>query len=116
MTICQNTLQSYAQSLLTLMGNQTNEDTCSPLLGMALRWDTRTSRLRWDTRASRFNLPAYRLLKALIEHAPFPQTVAQQFMTQLEKCENAAVINLGAHALSTYVILFILIIMCKSGL
>ena len=102
METSQNTLQSYVQSLLTLMG----EDGSKPL-GMALRWDTQTSK---------YNLPADRVLQAMVKHALSPQTVAQQFMTELGKCKIAAVISLGARAISIYAIHFTLIIMCKSKL
>ncbi|KAF8497136.1 hypothetical protein F5888DRAFT_1889776 [Russula emetica] len=83
--------QSYALSLLTLMGNQegTNED--NPPLGWALHL---------ETQSSVFNLAAHRLLRTLIEHSPSPEAVAQQFMTELARCENSAVIDLG-DALST---------------
>ena len=79
-----NTTQSYALALLTLMGNQEcDKDDDNPPLGWALHL------------SSVFNLAAHRLLRALIEQSPSPETVAQQFLMELEKCENPAVVDLG---------------------
>ncbi len=82
----QNTLRSYALALLMMLGNQQGANGNSPPLGWALNR---------ETQRSRFNLAAHRLLSALLEHSPSPETVAQQFMTALAQCENPAVINLG---------------------
>ena len=90
----QNTPRSYALALLTLMGDQEGANGENPPLGIALRW---------ETQSSVYNLHAHRLLKALIDHPPNPegnQVVVQEFMTELTKCENSVVIDLG-DALST---------------
>jgi hypothetical protein len=81
----------YALALLTLWRSQpdANGPGENPPLGWALRYDTSTST---------YNLPAHRLLQALIEHPPSPaadQVVARRFMTELLLCGNSAVINLG---------------------
>jgi hypothetical protein len=78
----------YALALLTLW-RDANGPGENPPLGWALRYETSTST---------FNLPAHRLLQALIEHPPSPaadQVVARRFMTELLLCGNPAVINLG---------------------
>ena len=83
----ENTPQSYALALLTLMGDQ--EAIENPPLGWACRW---------ETQSSNYSLAAHRLLRALIEHPPSPeanQVVAHQFMDELLQCENSAVIDLG---------------------
>ena len=84
-----NTPRCYALALLTLMGDQEGVDNENPPLGMAVCW---------ETQSSIYNLPAHRLLQALIEHPPTPeanQAIAQQFFTELAKCENSIVIELG---------------------
>ena len=50
---------------------------------------------RFDVESSTFNLPAHRLLKALITHAPSPETIAKQFLFKLGKCEIPLVETLG---------------------
>jgi hypothetical protein len=84
----QNTLRSYAQALLTLMGNQDGADKENPPLGWAMRLVTLTQK-------TDYSQPAHRLLQALLEHSPSPETVAEQFMTELAKCEIPAVVELG---------------------
>jgi len=89
----ENTTQSYALALLTLMGNQEGANEDNPPLGMALHLETQSSVV---------NLAAHRLLRALIEYSPSPETIAQQFLTELEKCENPAVADLSdSDAVST---------------
>jgi hypothetical protein len=87
----QNTLlgQPYALTLLRLMGNQwqdhgTNEE--EPPFGWAMRL---------ETKQSKYSLTAHRLLIALIENSPFPDTVAKQFLSKLANCNNRAVEDLG---------------------
>jgi hypothetical protein len=81
-------LRSYAIALLTLMRNQASppDQPHAQPLGMALRVDTQTSI---------YNVPAHALLQALIEHSPSQETVGQQFMAELAKCENRAVVDSG---------------------
>jgi len=80
----QSTLQRpYALALLTLIRDQDGADVTPPL-GIALRYETATSK---------YNLPAHRLLQALIEHSPSPETVACQFMAALERCEKTIVVE-----------------------
>jgi hypothetical protein len=77
--------KSYALALLTLVEEVANEDD-QPLLGMALD-------LNQEARSHK--LAAHRLLQTLIEHSPYPEVVAQQFMTALAQCGNSAVVALG---------------------
>ncbi|KAI6117319.1 hypothetical protein EDD17DRAFT_1881031 [Pisolithus thermaeus] len=42
-----------------------------------------------------FNLPAHRLLKALLTHSPSPKTIAKEFLRELGKCGNPLVETLG---------------------
>ncbi|KAH9970169.1 hypothetical protein BJV74DRAFT_263479 [Russula compacta] len=87
----QNTLRSYALALLTLVGNQydqdvqegANKDDVAPF-GMAMRL---------DTQRSKYHQTSHTLLQALIEHSPSPESVSHQFLTELIKCENSAVEN-----------------------
>ena len=83
-----NTLQSYVLALLTLMGNLPGADTENPPLGTAIRLFAPGSQ-------TTYYQPAHTLLQALIEHSPSPETVAQQFLTELIKCENSVVQELG---------------------
>jgi hypothetical protein len=82
----QNTLRSYAQALLTLLGNQEGAEKENPPLGWAMRLVTKTKT---------YSQPAHRLLQALLEHSPSPETVAEQFMTELADSETSAVVELG---------------------
>ena len=83
----ENTPQSYyALALLKLMGNQECDNENNPPLGWALHL---------ETPSSVYNLAAHKLLRTLIEHSPSPETVAQQFLTELERSENPAVADLG---------------------
>jgi hypothetical protein len=75
-----NTLQSYALALLKSMGAQS--------LGTATLAHSGTG-------TSTFKVPANNLLQSLIEHSPSPETMAQEFMAELGKCEITAVKNLG---------------------
>ena len=80
---------SYALALLTLMEEGTNDD--NQPLGTALH--LREAPLPDFTSTTK--LAPHRLLRALIEHSPSPEVVAQQFMTVLAQCENLAVVALG---------------------
>ena len=88
----ENTTQSYALALLKLMGNQEGANEDNPPLGWALHL---------ETQSSVYSQTAHKLLQALIEHSPSPETVAQQVLTELGKCDNASVAGFG-DALSTF--------------
>ena len=45
---------------------------------------------------SAYNVPAHRLLAALINHAPSPDTIAREFLVELGKCGMSAVESLGS--------------------
>jgi hypothetical protein len=90
-----NSFQSYALALLTLVRNQ--DDVNDNPLGIVIRRDASNSSP---------NMPAHNLLRLLIEHSPYPETIARLFMVQLARCENPAVKNLG-NAPLLYVIYFI---------
>jgi hypothetical protein len=51
--------------------------------------------MRLVTQSSIYRQSAHRLLQALLEHSPSPETVAEQFLTELSKCEILAVVELG---------------------
>ena len=70
-------LPSYASTLLILMGAQS--------LGTATIW----------IGISTFNVSANNFLQALIVHSPSRETMAQEFMVELGKCEIISVRNLG---------------------
>ncbi|KAH9992252.1 hypothetical protein BJV74DRAFT_404162 [Russula compacta] len=83
-----NTVQSYALALLTLMSspdrNPGQSDLDDQPLGMALRA---------ETQCSHYNVPAHIFLQAVIHHSLSQESVAQQFMFELAKCRNNAVLN-----------------------
>jgi len=79
-----NTLQSYALALLTSMS-----------LGTA-------TLVHLGIGTTAFDVPANNLLHALIEHSPSPETMAQEFMAELGKCEIIAVKNLGDTPISLH--------------
>jgi hypothetical protein len=81
----QNTLRSYAQALLTLLGNREGAD-ANPPVGWAMRAVTLNSI---------YHVSAHKVLEALLEHSPAPEAVAGQFMTELANCETPAVVELG---------------------
>ena len=81
----QNTLQSYAQALLTLVGNRACAED-NPLFGEAMLLDTGNTIYRQT---------AHTVLQALIEHSPSPEAVAGQFLADLIKCKIPAVETLG---------------------
>ncbi|KAI0004878.1 hypothetical protein BJV74DRAFT_948059 [Russula compacta] len=82
------TVQSYTLALLTLMSSPDRtpgqSDVDDQPLGMALRA---------ETQSSRYHAPAHILLQAVIQHSPSQEAVAQQFMIELAKCRNNAVVN-----------------------
>jgi hypothetical protein len=80
------------------MGNQKGADEENPPLGWAMRL------IQQNTVYSQ---TAHKLLQALIEHSPSPETVAKQVLSDLGKCENPAVASLG-DAVSTYVIIYVI--------
>ena len=45
---------------------------------------------------SAYNVPAHRLLEALINHTPSPDTIAREFLVELSKCGTSAVESLGS--------------------
>ena len=59
--------------------------------GPLLLGTARRSGAEWSS----LNVPAHRLLKALITHAPSPQTIAKEFLVELGKCGNVLVETLG---------------------
>ncbi|KAF8523340.1 hypothetical protein BU17DRAFT_86082 [Hysterangium stoloniferum] len=68
---------SHVLALLSLMGKQ--EDVMdNPPLGIARRIGATTST---------FDVPAHKLLQAVIEHSPSPETIAREFLVELGKCE-----------------------------
>jgi len=91
-------LESYILELLELMGRKDNSME-NPPLGFARRTGAETST---------FDVPAHKLLTALIEHSPSPKTVARDFLVELVKCEISAVRELGDVPLP-YIVVVILI-------
>lgn len=81
----QNTLRSYALTLLTLIGNQQDAEK-NPLFGEAMRLDTGHTIYRQTS---------HRVLQALIEYSPSPETIVKQFLAGLMKCRISAVATLG---------------------
>lgn len=78
-------LASYILALLKLMGRQ--EDTIDkPPLGTARRVGSETST---------FDVPAHKLLQAIIEHSPSPEKIAHEFLCELAKCGVSSVRDFG---------------------
>ncbi|KAF8340547.1 uncharacterized protein EI90DRAFT_3117067 [Cantharellus anzutake] len=73
-------LESYALALLKVMGKRDNAE--RPPLGFASRS---------GTLSSTFNAPAHKLLQAVIEYSPSPETIARGFLVELGKCGILAV-------------------------
>ncbi|KAF8331973.1 uncharacterized protein EI90DRAFT_3123066 [Cantharellus anzutake] len=73
-------LESYALALLKVMGKR--DDAEHPPLGFARRS---------GTLSSNFNVPAHKLLQAVIEYSPSPETIARGFLVELGKCGILAV-------------------------
>ena len=75
----------YPLALLELM-DKDDGSTTQPPLGIARLIGAESSVL---------NVPAHRLLKALIAHAPSQETIAKEFLVELGKCGNTLVETLG---------------------
>ncbi|KAF8313010.1 uncharacterized protein EI90DRAFT_3136974 [Cantharellus anzutake] len=73
-------LESYALVLLKVMGKRNNVE--HPLLGFASRN---------GTQSSTFNVPAHKLLEAVIEYSPSSETITGEFSVELRKCGILAV-------------------------
>ena len=84
----QNTLRSYAQALLKLMGKRPGAD--DPKEDQPFGWARHL-----ETQKTTYAQSAHKLLHALIEYSPSSEKVSQDFLDQLVKCENDAVVNLG---------------------
>ena len=76
---------SYPLALLKLM-DEGDGSTGQPPLGTASCV---------GTASSAFDIPAHRLLQALLTHAPSPEPIAKELLVQLGKCGNAVVETLG---------------------
>ena len=72
---------SYPLTLLNLM-EEGYGSTSQPPLGIARPSSAESSTL---------NVPAHRLLKALITHSPSPETIAKELLVELGKCGNPPV-------------------------
>ena len=80
-----DSLAPYPLALLQLMREQASAEILP--LGMATRV---------GVEKSAFNVPAHRLLEALINHAPSPDTIAREFLVELGKCGLSVVESLGS--------------------
>jgi len=69
-------LQSYALALLNLMARQENAIDNLPL-GTARRIGAQTST---------FDVPAHKLLQAVVQYSPCPEKIARQFLVAVAKC------------------------------
>jgi len=76
---------SYPLALLKLM-DESYESTGQPPLGIARRV---------GVESSTFDLPAHKILQALITHAQSPETIAKELLIKLGKCGNGLVETLG---------------------
>jgi hypothetical protein len=76
---------SYPLALLKLM-DESYESTGQPPLGIARRV---------GVESSTFDLPAHKILQALITHAQSPETIAKELLIELGKCGNGFVETLG---------------------
>ena len=83
-------LAPYPLALLQLMREQAPAEILP--LGMATQV---------GIEKSAFNVPAHRLLEALINYAPSPDTIAREFLVELGKCELSVVESLGMFRSST---------------
>ena len=73
---------SYSLALLKLM----EESTGQPPLGIARRV---------GVESLTFDLPAHKILQALITHSQSPETIAKELLIELGKCGNGLVETLG---------------------
>ena len=78
-------ITSYSLALLKLM-DESYESTGQPFLGIAKRV---------GVESSTFNLPAHKVLLALITHAQSPESIAREMLFELGKCKNSIVETLG---------------------
>jgi hypothetical protein len=69
-------LKSYALALINLMEQQEGVVSHPPL---------ETAR-RLGSQTSTFDVPAHKLLQALIRYSPSPETIARQFFVELSNC------------------------------
>ncbi|KAI9512094.1 hypothetical protein F5148DRAFT_1146398 [Russula earlei] len=76
-----NSLASYLLILLGMMGRQDSSVDNLPL-GLARRV---------GATSSTFDVPAHKLLRAVIEHSPSPETISREILVELAKCEISAV-------------------------
>ena len=76
---------SYSLALLKRM-DESYESTGHPFLGIAKRV---------GVESSTFNLPAHKVLQALITHAQSPESIAKELLFELGKCGNTLVESLG---------------------
>jgi hypothetical protein len=76
---------SYPLALLKLM-DEDYGSTKQPPLGIAKRY---------GVQSSAYNVPAHKIMQALITHAPSPKTIAKEFLFELGKCGNVLVVALG---------------------
>ena len=76
---------SYSLALLKLM-DESYESTGKPPLGIVRRV---------GVESSTFDLPAHKILQALIIHALSPETIAKEFLIELGTCGNRLVETLG---------------------
>ncbi|KAF8633762.1 hypothetical protein AX15_001268 [Amanita polypyramis BW_CC] len=76
---------SYPLALLKLM-DEGDGSTGQPSLGIAKRY---------GVESSAYNVPAHKMLQALITYAPSPQTIAKEFLFELRKCENVLAVTLA---------------------
>ena len=80
-------LAPYPLALLQLIREQAPADNDNVPLGTATRAGVEDSV---------FHVPAHRLLEALINHAPSPDTIAREFLEELGKCGIPVVESLGS--------------------
>ena len=79
---------SYSLALLKLM-DERYESTRQPPLGIARRV---------GAESSTFDMPAHKILIALITHAQSPETIAKELLIEIGKCGNGLVEALGCFA------------------
>lgn len=75
---------SYPLALLKLM-DEVYSSTGWPPLGIAKRH---------GIESSTYDIPAHKILQALITHAPSPKSIAKEFLFELQKCGNVLVVML----------------------
>jgi len=102
--IADHPLESYVLELLKLIGRQ-DDAMENPPMGFARRAGAETST---------FDVPAHKLLQALIEHSPSPKTMAREFLVELVRCEDLAVKELGSVPLPYAVVVSVIECLSKS--